>query len=130
MLKVSVKCSFFTVFIIFFGCSDPEEQHFETESQHVKDSISEVRIDSAFSAITINCDTLMVYQVPKMVDSFFKKPGLLQAFFKNNNKYSDADKKVEKVIRELQADCDSNLLKETYRIIRLRQKLKRVRHKR
>ena len=72
---------------------------------------------------------MMVYQVPQMVDSLLKDSALVFAFFNTNNLYTDADEKVEKVIRQLQADCDSNLLKETYKRARLRQKLKPVRRK-
>ncbi len=67
---------------------------------------------------------MMVHQVPQMVDSLLKDPAFLQHFFDTADLYQDANKKVEKIIRQLQADCDSNLLKETYRIAQLRQKLK------
>ena len=99
------------------------------EIEHFKDSASEASIDSAYAAIRSACDTLMVYQVPQMVDSFLKDPALLQPFFSQHDRYSSTDEKAEKVIRQLQADCDSSLLKETYRRARLRQKLKPVRRK-
>ena len=38
--------------------------------------------------------------------------------------YTDVDKKLERVVRQLQAECDSNLQKETYRIALLRQRSK------
>jgi hypothetical protein len=72
----------------------------------------------------------MACHVPQMVDSFLKDAAQLQNFFDSTLLYSDADKKVEKVIRSLQSDCDVSLQKETYRIARLRQKAKPVRHKR
>ncbi len=102
----------------------------DLEIQHLKDSVSEARIDSAYASIKKQCDTLMVYQVPQMVDSFLKDSALLQKFFDTNFVYRDADKKVEKVIRQLRADCDSSLQKETYRKALLRPKAKPVRRKR
>lgn len=97
--------------------------------QHYKDSVSEARIDSAYAEIRANCDTMMVYRVPQMVDSFLKDSALLQKFFDSGKIYSDADKKVEKVIRQLNADCDSSLQKETYKRAQLRQKSKQLRRK-
>ena len=128
MLKVTLKFSFYYVIMLFWGCSGQDKKPTVFEIQRMKDSVSEVRIDSANAAIKTECDTLMVYQVPKMVDSLLKDSALLQNFFDTNFVYNDADKKVEKVVRQLQADCDFNLLKETYRIARLRQKLKQKQH--
>jgi hypothetical protein len=124
MLKVTLKFSFYCVIVLFLGCSGADKAAAELEMQHAKDSLSEARIDSAYAIIKDQCDTLMVYQLPKMVDSLLKDSALLHRFFDTTKLYNDTDKKVEKVIRQLQADCDSNLLKETYRIARLRQKLK------
>jgi hypothetical protein len=97
--------------------------------QHFKDSVSEARIDSAYAIIKDRCDTLMVQQVPQMVDSMIKDSALLKTFFDSTKLFTDADKKVEKVIRQLQADCDSNLLKETYRRALLQKRSKPVRRK-
>ncbi len=129
MLKVTLKFIVYCTVFLFLGCSDGQKPPSLTDTQHDADSVSEARIDSAYAAIKQNCDTLLVYQVPKMVDSLLKDSALLQNFFNSGQVYQDADQKVEKVIRQLQADCDSSLLKETYRIARLRQKLKPVRHK-
>ena len=129
MLNVTLKFAFYCVFFLYLGCSQGVKGPSELEIQHFSDSVSEARIDSAYAAIRSNCDTLMFYQVPRMVDSFLKDSALLQTFFNKNNLYSSTDKKAEKVIRQLQADCDSNLLKETYKRARLRQKLKPKRHK-
>jgi hypothetical protein len=128
MLKRTIKFIIYCVFILAWGCSDGPKELSALEIQHHQDSVSETRIDSAYAAIGTACDTMMVYQVPVMVDSFLKDSALIQAFF-DTTLFSDADKKVEKVIRQLQADCDSNLLKETYRRAQLRQKLKPVRRK-
>jgi hypothetical protein len=124
MLKVTLKFSFYCVIILFCGCSEADKTLPELEIQRAKDFLSEARIDSAYAAIKNQCDTMMVYQVPKMVDSLLKDSALLQKFFDTTRLYNDADEKVEKVIRQLQADCDSSLLKETYRRALLRQKLK------
>ena len=126
MLKVTIKFTIYCVFFLFYGCWVGQKKNTEQETLHFNDSVAEWRIDSAYTEIQSNCDTMLVYQVPRMVDSLLKDTALLQLFFGRNNLYTDADKKVEKVIRQLQADCDSNLLKETYRIARLRQKLKPV----
>ncbi len=128
MLKVTIKYIFYCVFLLLSGCLERKEDSTEQEILHAKDSVSELRIDSAYIKIKKDCDTLMVYGVPKMVDSFLKDTASLQSFFDKTKVYNDADKKVEKVIRQLQADCDSNLLKETYKRARLRQKLKPWRH--
>jgi hypothetical protein len=128
LLKVTLKYCFYCVIILFWGCSGQDKTQPEFEMQRIKDSVSEARIDSANAAIKTQCDTLMVYQVPKMVDSFLKDPALLQHFFDTTKLYKDADEKVEKVIRQLQSDCDSNLLKETYRIAQLRKKPKQKLH--
>lgn len=124
MLKVTIKFSVYCVFILFSGCRQKKQGASEAEILHAADSVSEWRIDSAYAAIKSNCDTLMVHQVPAMVDSLLKDSALVSRFFDSAAKYTDADKKVEKVIRQLQADCDSNLLKETYRRAQLRQKAK------
>jgi hypothetical protein len=128
MLKVTLKFIFYFVILLFCGCSGADKPQPEFEMQRIKDSVSEARIDSANAAIKSQCDTLMVHQVPQMVDSLLKDSALLLKFFDTVNLYNDADKKVEKIIRQLQADCDTNLLKETYRIALLRQKLKPKQH--
>ncbi len=129
LLKVTLKFSIYCVIILFCGCTAGEKPQTELELQHFKDSVSEARIDSAYAIIKSHCDTLMVHLVPQMVDSFLKDSALLQNYFDTNFVYSDTDKKVEKVIRQLQADCDSSLQKETYRRALLHPKAKRVQRK-
>jgi hypothetical protein len=124
LLKVTLKFSFYCVIILFCGCAGHDNAVSEFEMQRIKDSVSEARIDSANTAIKSKCDTLMVYQLPKMIDSLLKDSASLRQFFDTTKLYNDADEKVEKVIRQLLAECDSNLLKETYRIAQQRQKLK------
>ncbi|MBK8608593.1 MAG: hypothetical protein IPL84_01190 [Chitinophagaceae bacterium] len=129
MLNRTIKFLFYCLMLLVYGCGEGDTHMTTLETQHIKDSLSEARIDSAYMAIRSNCDTMLVYQVPQMVDSWLKDSALLAHFFDNDQVYHDQDKKVEQVIRQLQADCDSNLLKETYRRARLRQKLKPARHK-
>lgn len=127
MLKVTLKFSIYCGIIIFSGCSGGEKSATEQELQRIKDSVTEARIDSAYASIKDRCDTLMVRQVPQMVDSLLKDSALLHTFFDSTQLFIDSDKKVEKVIRQLQADCDASLQRETYRIARLRQRAKPVR---
>lgn len=127
MLKVTLKFGFYCVIVLCWGCSGADKKMPELEIQRVKDSVSEARIDSAYAAIKKQCDTLMIQQVPRMVDSLVKDSALLLHFFDTAKLYTDADEKTEKVIRQLQAECDSSLLQETYRRARLQQKSKPVR---
>jgi len=130
MLKVTLKFSFYCVIFLFGGCREEDKQAAGLEKLHVQDSITEARIDSAYLYIKSNCDTLMQKQVPQMVDSFLKDSALLQKFFNPADSFTDADKKVERVVRQLQAECDSNLQKETYRIAQQRLKAKQLKRKR
>lgn len=123
MLKVTIKLAVYCIIFLFLGCTEPKKEVPELEVLHYADSTSEARIDSAYAAIGSNCDTLLKYKAPVMADSLQKDSTALKKIF-DSVLYTDADEKVEKVIRQLQADCDSNLLKETYRIIRLRKQAK------
>lgn len=129
LLKVTLKLCICFVIIFFYSCTPGERVRQELEIQRLKDAVAEARIDSAYAAVKISCDSMLVYQVPQMVDSFIKDSALLQTFFDTTLMFTDADKKVEKVIRRLQADCDASLQKETYRIARQRQRSKPLRHK-
>ncbi len=129
MLKQTLKFIIYCAVVMTCSCEEIENQAQISQKLHYQDSLSEARIDSAYREIRMNCDTLMAYQVPKMVDSLLKDSTLEQHFFDTDYVYNDADNKVEKVIRQLLADCDSNLLKETYRRVQLRQKLKPKRRK-
>lgn len=128
MLNVTIKLTVYCTIFLFLGCNEPKKDVPGLEDLHYADSASEARIDSAYAAIRANCDTLIKYKAPAMADSLLKDSASVKKLF-DTVLYRDADKKVERVIRQLQADCDSNLLKETYRIARLRQKAKPVRHK-
>lgn len=128
MLNVTIKFAVYCTIFLFLGCNEPKKEVPELQNLHYIDSASEARIDSAYAAIRANCDTLLKYKAPVMADSLLKDSASLIKFF-DTVRYMDADKKAERVIRQLQADCDSNLLKETYRIARLRQKSKPVHRK-
>ena len=104
MLKVTLIFSVYCIAMIFLGCKNKDIGPTAEQVQHYRDSVSEARIDSAYKEIKTHCDTLMIYQVPLMVDSFLKDPFLVNSFFDTAYLYIDADKKVEKVVRQLQAD--------------------------
>jgi len=129
MLKVTLIFLVYCTGTLVFGCTYKKNELSVEQVMHYQDSVSEARIDSAYKQIKSRCDTLMLYQVPLMVDSLLKNPHWVSRFSDKSFVYTDADKKVEKVVRQLLADCDSNLLKETYRLVQNRLKLKPVRHK-
>lgn len=129
MLKVTLKFSFYCAICLFFSCVEGEKDTITPEMLRYNDSLAEARIDSAYAVIMANCDTLKKYQVPRMVDSLLKDSALLQHFFDSAILYRDNNKKVEKVIRQLQADCEASLLKETYKKARLRQRSKPAQRK-
>ena len=111
------------IFVIIGGslllaCNNNDKPVKERTLQ-TRDSLSEAKIDSAYKVITDQCDTLMVKLVPVMVDSLLKNDSFkLNKFFDTQTVYT-GDEKAEKIIRQLRADCDSNLLKETYKRRRL-----------
>ena len=94
----------------------------EEKTENAADAVAESRIDSAFSAITKACDSLLVHKVPEMIERLkVHDSTVLQQFIDSTTLYKGENKKVERVIRQLKADCDSSLLKETYRRWRLLQ---------
>ena len=113
------------------GCGRAAGNEMEKDAAlHRADSLSEARIDSAYKAITDSCDTLRVHLIPRFVDSLMKRDtAYMDNFFNSECLFIDSNKKVEKIVRQLQADCDSNLRKETYKRARLRLQLKRGPHK-
>ncbi len=129
MLKVTLIFIFYCAVFLLLGCNAENKELIDVQTQAYRDSLSEIRIDSAYAEIRLNCDSLMVIQVPKMVDSVMKDSNLIRLFFDTTLQFTDADKKVERVVRQLQADCDSSLRKETYRRVRLLQKVKPKRRK-
>ncbi len=129
MLKVTIK---FAVPLIFLGslaagCADKKNDNDEDVLLHRADSLSEARIDSAYIAIKDSCDELLVHKVPRFVDSLLKgDTAFMNRFFDSIPLFNDADKKVEKIVRQLQADCDTSLQRETYKKARLLRRPKRV----
>lgn len=126
MLKVSIKCSLFTwLFCIFTACNTSGSGNDQSIQQRFRDSMAEIKIDSAFAAIGAECDSLMKYRVQGLVDAVADKDSLaIKKFSDSLCNYTDTIPKVEKVIRQLKRECDANLLKETYRRVQLLQKVK------
>ncbi len=135
MLKVTIKFSLCSIFlfagygVLLSGCKGSNDKP-RAEDRHREDSISETRIDSAYAAINNACDTALLHTVPQLADSLMNgDAGYLETYFNSATIYHDADKKVEKVVQQLKADCAANLRKETYKRVQLLQKAKRLRHK-
>ena len=130
MLKVTIK---FTGFLLFccalgMGCGHVDDNRKDKDAAlNSADSLSELRIDSAYKAITDSCDTLRVHLVPLLVDSLMKgDTAYMNKFFNRGSLFIDSNKKVENVVRQLQADCDSNLRRETYKRASLLKQPKRA----
>ncbi len=118
MLNLTLKFSVYCAFLLFLGCGEPPENGPDLPALHRTDSLSEARIDSAWAAIRSNCDSLIMKKAKVLADSLLIDSNFLVRYFSNSKPFRDEDKKVERVVRQLQADCDSSLLKETYRIAR------------
>jgi len=131
MLKVTIK--FIFLFFIFFqwGCQSGNNTRISDEAAgRIHDSIVERRIDSAYAAIRANCDTDMVHIVPMLTDSLLKgDSNFVSAYINARLTFTDSDKKVEKVVRQLLVDCSANLLKETYKRAQILQRSTKQRHR-
>jgi hypothetical protein len=89
------------------------------------DSLSEAIIDSAYIATNRDCDSLLLHQVPVWTKEVQQKDSShLLAFTDSMQLYNNTVPKVEKVIRQLKADCATNLRTETYKRVYQLQKLK------
>ena len=125
MLKVTIKFTVALLFLLMQSCKTGSNRNDEEKKKNRADSISEARIDSAYTAINNACDTLLVHKVPGMVKLLIKNDtNAFRRIFDSSLLYNDSNKKVEKVIRQLKADCDSDLIKETYKQFHLRKKTK------
>jgi hypothetical protein len=100
------------------ACNNTTKQTKERALQ-IEDSLAETQIDSAYKAINNECETLMVKLVPVMVDSLVKNDSFKPNALLDTQSVYFGNEKVKKVIQQLKADCDSNLLKETYKRRRL-----------
>ena len=122
MLKVTIKFAAGFSYLILVSCHSGGYDQEEDKQMRKEDSLSEKRIDSAYRAIGQNCDCLMVQRVPLMLKLLNTKDttGVYKCLDTNTG-FTDTDKKLEKVVRLLKADCDSNLLRETYKRSRLLQ---------
>ena len=126
ILKVCIKFSLGICLLLnVLACNNVQVNEEEQIKQHFTDSIAEIRIDSANRAIASECDTLMKYKVPELVTALLKKDSLfVERFSDSLCNYTDSVPRAEKVIRQLKVDCDSSLLKETYKRVQLLQKVK------
>lgn len=126
MLKVSTIFFMVTgMLLMIHSCNIRDDNNGKEMKDHVRDSLAEIRIDSAYTAINKECDTLMKYKVPELVQALIRKDSLFISSFSDSLcYYSDSVTRAEKVIRQLKQDCDSNLLRETYRRVQQLQKVK------
>ena len=130
MLKVTIKFTVGSIFccVLVLSCGHQQEENGDA-ARHLADSISEARIDSAYRAISDSCDSMQIHKLPQFTDSLMKgDTAYLNAYFDIAVLFRDADEKVEKVVRQLKADCDTNLRRETYKRVQLLQKAKRSQH--
>ena len=129
MLKVTIK---FTSVLFFYsalslGCGNTGDSEKDKDAAlHIADSLSEARIDSAFEAIKDSCDTLTVHLVPRFVDSLTKgDTTYMDSVFNSRSIFIDNNKKVEKIVRQLQVDCDSALRRKAFKRVELMKRSKR-----
>lgn len=123
MFKVTLKFAAISFFLA--SCSGYADEHNKEDTLRIKDAASEKVIDSAYAAITRECDSLLQFKVPLLVDSLLKNDSLkLGSVYDTMIFYNGQDEKAEKVIRQLRADCDSSLLKETYKRLQQQQRPK------
>jgi len=131
MLKVTIKFAVCSVFCcaLSWGCEPQQKRGDGDADRHYTDSISEVRIDSAYRAISDSCDSMRIHKLPQFTDSLMRgDTAFMNNFFDSAVLFHDADQKVEKVVRQLKGDCDTNLRRETYKRARLLLKVKRSLH--
>ena len=125
MLKVTLKFAVVLLLITLASCTDSTGKHTKEDTLRIADAASEKVIDSAYAVITKECDSLLQFKVPLLVDSLLKNDSLkLGSVYDTTIVYNGQDEKAEKVIRQLRADCDSSLLKETYKRLQQQQRLK------
>ncbi len=125
MLKVTLKFTVPLFFAALVSCSDSAGRHMEEDTLRARDAASEKKIDSAYAVITRECDSLLQFKVPVLVDSLLKNDSLkLTSLYDTGRVYNGQDEKADKIIHQLRADCDSNLLRETYKRFRQQQRLK------
>jgi hypothetical protein len=131
MFKVTIKFAFISVILFQWGCHSGNNTRLSDEAANRKhDSLAERRIDSAYAAIRASCDTDLVRIVPMLVDSLQKGDStFVSAYLNSRISFTDSDKKVERVVRQLQVDCSANLLKETYKRAQTLQRSSKQRHR-
>jgi hypothetical protein len=129
MLKVTLKFTVFLLLTALVSCTDATSKHTKEDTLRIADAASEKKIESAYAVITRECDSLLQFKVPLLVDSMLKHDSLkLTSLYDTGIAYNGQDEKAERIIRQLRADCDSSLLRETYKRFRQQQLLKPKRH--
>ena len=130
MLKVTIKftvCSFF--YCALAWCCGHQKVENSDSDRHRSDSLSEARIDSAYRAISDSCDSLRIHKLPQFTDSLIRgDTAFMNGFFDSTVLFHDVDEKVEKVVRQLKADCETSLRRETYKKVQFLQRSKRSPH--
>ena len=124
------------IFLLTACHSQSHPQEDPLKLQHETDSSTEATIDSAYAVIKSNCDTMLKYNAPAMADSIMKSlrhlknkqptDSLLNIMIDSimsinvHHEVNNQTEKAKMVIKQLNADCDSNLRKETYNKVRQR----------
>jgi hypothetical protein len=77
-MKQLVTCNFVIIFIMYilWVCTDTHVAEVDLQFQQSLDSIAEHRIDSAYTAIQQQCDSLQKNSVPKLVDSLLQQDSI------------------------------------------------------
>lgn len=115
MVQIKINIIIIFVLTVLHGCDDRAKD--ADNAQRKMDILVEHRIDSAYEAIAAECDSMLINKVPEWAVSLAEKDSTsMHVFFTTERQlYNDTNKKIEKVVRQLKKECDSNLLKETYK---------------
>ena len=100
--------------LVFNACTGQDAPVVNYDSLRSRDAASEAKIDTMYAVIKRDCDSLLQFKVPALADSLLKQDSLAITAVIDTS-YTDADEKAARVIRQLKADCNASLLKETYK---------------
>jgi|GEM_PF-1130883 len=115
MYKVTQHINVYLAVVVLASCN-PKEPVRPVSPEQQQDSVASARIDSAYAAISLHCDTMMHTRVPVWADSLLAGDSSALIMLKDSSRlYTGADAKSEKVIRALLADCRASLLAGTYK---------------
>lgn len=112
-----------TIFCVCIGIAAAlschnNQQQYKIDAETVKDAASERIIDSFNTIINKNCELAVLNEAPALAQKIVSgDTAAVFNYFSQKHRYADTVEKVQKVITALQNECDSNLLKETYRIV-------------